>query len=93
MRDDGTVRYSFQNAKESLALFGAVARGRDRELRDLADAFESETDHGQEMAKYDRDGEGGAKQHCAPVSKEDADGIDTKPWREDLEAVGAAEKR
>ena len=54
VRDDGTVRYSFQNAKEILALFGAVARGRDRELRDLADAFESETDHGQEMAKYDR---------------------------------------
>ena len=54
VRDDGTVRYSFQNAKEILALFGAVSRGRERELTDLVDSFESETGHGQRMAKYDR---------------------------------------
>ena len=54
VRDGGTVRYSFQNAKEILALFGAVSRGRDRELRNLVDSFETETGHGQRMAKYDR---------------------------------------
>ena len=54
VRDDGTVRYTFQNAKEILGLFGAVARGRDKELRYLVDAFDSETDRGQRMAKYDK---------------------------------------
>ena len=54
VRDDGIVRYTFQNAKEILGLFGAVARGRDKELRHLVDAFDSETDHGQRMAKYDK---------------------------------------
>ena len=54
VRDDGIVRYTFQNAKEILGLFGAVARGRDKELRYLVDAFDSETDHGQMMAKYDK---------------------------------------
>ena len=54
VRDSGTVRYTFQNAKEVLALFGAVARGRDRELRDLVEAFDGETENGQRMAKYDR---------------------------------------
>ena len=53
VRDDGVVRYTFRNAKEILALFGAVSRGRDREIRDLVDAFDSETANGQQMAKYD----------------------------------------
>lgn len=53
VRDDGVVRYTFRNAKEILALFGAVSRGRDREMRDLVDAFDSETAHGQRMARYD----------------------------------------
>jgi len=54
VREDGTVRYSFANAKEILALFGAVSRGRDKPLRALVDAFDNETDHGERMAKYDR---------------------------------------
>ena len=54
VREDGIVRYTFQNAKEILGLFGAVARGRDSELRDLVDVLDSETEHGQRMAKYDR---------------------------------------
>ena len=53
VRDDGTVRYGFQNAKETLGLFATVARGRERVLRNLVDAFDSETEHGQRMAKYD----------------------------------------
>ena len=54
VRDDGTVRYSYPNAKEILGLFGAVARGRDKELRDLVEGFDSETDHGRRMARYDK---------------------------------------
>ena len=54
VRDDGTVRYSFPNAKEILGLFGAVARGRNKELRDLVEAFDGETDHGRRMATYDK---------------------------------------
>ena len=54
VRDDGAVRYSFPNAKEILALFGLVARERDTELRDLVDSFDTETEHGQKMARYDR---------------------------------------
>ena len=53
VRDDGVVRYTFRNAKEILALFGAVSRGRDKEIRDLVDAFDSETAHGQQMGRYD----------------------------------------
>ena len=52
VRDDGTVRYGFKNAKETLGLFATVARGRDRVLRNLVEAFDSETEHGQRMAKY-----------------------------------------
>ena len=53
VRDDRTVRYSFPNAKEILALFGAVSRGRDKELRDLVESFDSETGHGKSMVRYD----------------------------------------
>ncbi len=52
VHDDGTVRYGFQNAKETLGLFATVARGRDRVQRNLVEAFDSETGRGQEMAKY-----------------------------------------
>ena len=54
VHEDGGVRYGFRNAKQILGLFGTVARGRDRVLRNLVDAFDSETGHGQGMAKYDR---------------------------------------
>ena len=54
VRADSAIRFTFQNAKETLALFGAVSRGRPTELRNLVDSFDRETNHGQEMAKYDR---------------------------------------
>ena len=54
VREDGAVRYGFQNAKETLGLFGTVARGRNRVLKDLVDAFDGETGHGNGMAKYDK---------------------------------------
>ena len=54
VHDDGRVRYAFRQAKQVLTLFGAVARGRREALMDLVDAFDRETCHGEDVAKYDR---------------------------------------
>lgn len=54
VRDDGTVRYSFPQAKQILATFRALASGRTEPLADLVNAFDQETKHGQEMVKYER---------------------------------------
>ena len=78
VRDNGTVRYSFLHAKESLALFGAVARGRDRVLTNLVDAFDSETDHGQRMTKYDRMVKEALKSIVRPFRKKMLTGLTQK---------------
>ena len=54
VHENGTVRYRFTNVKEILALFAAVAHGRNRVLKNLVHAFEADTAHGQRMVKYDR---------------------------------------
>ena len=54
VRDDGTVRCTFRQAKQTLALFSALARGRTEVLTDLVDAFDRETRHGRRMQKYER---------------------------------------
>jgi len=54
VRDDGSVRYAFKQAKQTLTLFSALARGRTEALTELASAFDRETRHGQDVAKYDR---------------------------------------
>ena len=54
VRDDGSVRYAFQQAKQTLTLFSALARGRTEALTELASAFDRETGHGRDVAKYDR---------------------------------------
>ena len=54
VRDDGSVRYAFKQAKQTLTLFSALARGRTEALTELASAFDRETRHGRDMAKYDR---------------------------------------
>lgn len=53
-REDGTVRYSFRQAKQVLALFRAVARGRVEVLRELVDIFDRKTGQGSEMGKYEQ---------------------------------------
>ena len=53
VRNDGTVRYTFKQAKQVLTLFRAVAAGRSEALTPLVDAFDRETGHGQDMATYD----------------------------------------
>ena len=54
VRDDGSVRYTFRQAGQSLALFRALAAGRTEALTALENAFDQETGHGQKMAKYDK---------------------------------------
>ena len=53
IRDDGTVRFTFRQAKQVLALFQAVASGADQAVSALEDAFDAETQHGKDMAKYE----------------------------------------
>ena len=54
IHDDGTVRFTFRQAKQVLALFQAVAGGADQAASALEDAFDAETQHGKDMAKYER---------------------------------------
>ncbi|WP_420632505.1 helicase-related protein [Candidatus Palauibacter sp.] len=53
VREDGTVRYSFQQAKQILSMFRALAAGRGDALTDLVNAFDRDTGHGQEMTRYE----------------------------------------
>ena len=53
VRDDGTVRYTFRQARQCLALFQALAVGQGEALSRLEDAFDRETKQGQSMTKYD----------------------------------------
>ncbi len=50
---DGRVRYTFRQARQSLALFRLLAVGRPEAAAALEDAFDRETDHGQRMEPYD----------------------------------------
>ena len=54
VRDDGTVRFSFQQAKQVLSLFQTLASGADSASSVLEDAFAAETQHGKDMAKYEQ---------------------------------------
>ncbi len=53
VHEDGSVRYTFKQAKQTLTLFGTLARGRTEALTELVNAFDQETRHGQNMAEYD----------------------------------------
>ncbi len=53
VRDDGTVRYTFQKARECLALFRALTAGHPEANMVLEDTFDHETQHGQCMKKFD----------------------------------------
>lgn len=53
VRDDGTVRYSFPQAKQVLSMFRALASGEPEPLIDLVNAFDRNTRQGQEMADYE----------------------------------------
>ena len=53
VRDDGTVRYTFQQARQCLTIFRALAAGRSAASTALEDAFDAETLHGRQMDSYD----------------------------------------
>ena len=53
VRGDGTVRYTFRQARQCLALFRALAADGERADTALENAFDRETDHGRQMHKYD----------------------------------------
>ena len=54
VRDNGDVRYNYLHAKQTLELFAELARGRDKPLIPLCDAFDRETNDGRNMEKYDK---------------------------------------
>lgn len=53
VRDDGTVRYTFRQARQCLALFQMLAAGHREARAALESAFDIETDHGRRMDRYD----------------------------------------
>ena len=53
VRGDGSVRYTFRQARQCLALFRALASGRPEAAAALEDAFDRETGHGRRMERYD----------------------------------------
>ena len=54
VRDDGTVRYTFRQARQILALFRVLTTDQPHARMDLEIAFDQETQHGIRMGKYDR---------------------------------------
>ena len=54
VRNDGTVRYTFRQAKQALSLFQALASGATEAVEALEDAFDRETAHGRQMEKYEK---------------------------------------
>ena len=53
VRVDGTVRYSFPQAKQILSIFRSLASGHAEPITDLVASFDRETKYGQEMGKYE----------------------------------------
>ena len=53
VRDDGTVRYTFKQSRECLALFRALTADHREALMLLEDTFDHETQHGRHMEKFD----------------------------------------
>ncbi|MBN2702697.1 MAG: hypothetical protein JXR23_00660 [Pontiellaceae bacterium] len=53
IRDDGTVRFNFTHAKNTLTLFQKLCAGKDEPYQALCDLFDWETQHGRDMSKYD----------------------------------------
>ena len=52
IRNDGTVRYNFTNAKQVLEIFRLMCEGKTEPFEDLCKLFNKETDNGKEMSKY-----------------------------------------
>ncbi len=53
IRDDGTVRFTFTQAKNTLTLFQKLCAGKTEPYQQLCDLFDQETGNGRNMEKYD----------------------------------------
>ena len=54
IRDNEYIRYGCTNTRQVLELFESVALGKTEPLQKLCDQFDSETQKGQDMARYDK---------------------------------------
>ena len=54
VRDDGEVRFTFVHAKQVLTMYQALCRGQAEPIKALCDFFDSETDNGSDMSKYNK---------------------------------------
>jgi superfamily II DNA or RNA helicase len=52
IRDDGTVRFTFTQAKNALSMLQKLSVGKDRPYQALCDLFDRETEGGADMDKY-----------------------------------------
>ncbi len=52
IRNDGTVRYNYTNAKQILEIYRLLCQGRREPYEKLCDLFNSETHNGDEMSQY-----------------------------------------
>lgn len=54
VHDDGSVCYTFKQARQSLAMFRMLITGQRDSRMDLEDMFSAKTEYGKKMDKYDR---------------------------------------
>lgn len=54
IRDDGTVRFNFMHAKQTLTLLQKICVGKTTPWQELCDDFDEEIQHGQDMASHNR---------------------------------------
>jgi len=52
IRDDGTVRFNYTNAKQILEIYRLLCQGQTEPYHALCEIFNTETEHGQKMDKY-----------------------------------------
>lgn len=52
IRDDGTVRFNYTNAKQILEIYRLLCQGHTEPYLALCEIFNTETEHGQKMDKY-----------------------------------------
>ena len=52
IREDGTVRYNYTNAKHILEIYRLMCQGKTEPYKQLCDVFNEETNNGEEMEQY-----------------------------------------
>jgi len=52
IRDDGTVRYNYTNAKQILEIYRLLCQGQKAPYDELCELFNNETSNGENMEKY-----------------------------------------